>query len=1084
MEQLSVGGGKAPAMTRRRDQIAMGGDASGSETEDRASNVGSVSASSDGNEAGGLSTPGGSGGLSGDDDDDFSGLAGADIAIAGAYGVGSRLARRPPMGDTGDPAAGSTTVSPTRTRKPPPDDGDDRGARAGSRVGAGNLFTGSATLPPRHPGVGGDDDAAAGMATFSGRARGHPLMPPPPLLPRVADVDPQSPPRPPTSFDQKYGAGPGGASSTPANGGEGSGGQSDAADGQLGQLEGGRAESGRKQPPPLIPSTPLFDFAPDQASTGGAALLCEASGEIIPGLPAKTGTGHPVMPIHPKLTTEPAVLPGLEPLVPVPEDLVSRMLLHDAERMANPHTVMNRVVYDAIDPNPAAVKRAASAGSSGGEGGEGPRPDSPAAFAAHIGPPPPMSVEEQIKALSKPLTPYYDMQSENDTTLVFESRMESGNLRRAIQVYPHEYDLILRPDINTRGHTQWFYFSVSNTRRNIPYKLNVINLVKGDSLYLEGMQPLVFSEKESAASGTGWTRTGENICYYQNNIKRRNGQYYYTATFTLRFDHNHDTAHVAYCYPYTYTDLQRYLKALEDDPQRRQRFRRRPLCQTLAGNTCDLLTITTFDSDPEALRGRRGVVLSARVHPGESNSSWMMKGAIDFLTGNSLDAKILRDNFVFKVVPMLNPDGVINGNYRCSLAGVDLNRVWSEPNRKIHPTIYHTKQMIRRLMEDRETLLFCDMHGHSRKKNIFMYGCENKRARSLPIYDREGYNPLVVQGRLQEKVFPKILSENYPEAFSFQECNFKVQRSKESTARVVVWRELGLANSFTLEASFAGPSEGAHQGAHFSIAHLEGMGRATCEAILDYCDPTQSKVAVVYRELEASFPARDRMVGGTGILQGAPGFEDDESLAAGPGRERGAVETTLSGMAGVGTGGGVGSTSSLARTGSGVSAGGRAAGGAAGGSAAGGSGPGSRASSRGGDEYSDGDAGGDAALMADDSDSDDDSDEPVKSRGGTGARTKAAQSKKPSSSSNGGVKPKAGIAAAAKAAAAGSKGSSAGGGGSGSGGARGRGTAGGSSWGKVSGGATGAAVKALAGAGAGRRGKENPTSMRRKAKVK
>jgi hypothetical protein len=76
----------------------------------------------------------------------------------------------------------------------------------------------------------------------------------------------------------------------------------------------------------------------------------------------------------------------------------------------------------------------------------------------------------------------------------------------------------------------------------------------------------------------------------------------------------------------------------------------------------------------------------------------MMKGAIDFLTGNSLDAKILRDNFVFKVVPMLNPDGVVNGNYRCSLAGVDLNRVWNDPNKKIHPTIFHTKQMIRRLM--------------------------------------------------------------------------------------------------------------------------------------------------------------------------------------------------------------------------------------------------------------------------------------------------------------------------------------------------------------------------------------------------
>jgi len=52
----------------------------------------------------------------------------------------------------------------------------------------------------------------------------------------------------------------------------------------------------------------------------------------------------------------------------------------------------------------------------------------------------------------------------------------------------------------------------------------------------------------------------------------------------------------------------------------------------------------------------------------------MMKGIIDYLTGPTLNAKILRDNFVFKIIPMLNPDGVIIGNTRCSLAGVDLNR--------------------------------------------------------------------------------------------------------------------------------------------------------------------------------------------------------------------------------------------------------------------------------------------------------------------------------------------------------------------------------------------------------------------------
>lgn len=66
---------------------------------------------------------------------------------------------------------------------------------------------------------------------------------------------------------------------------------------------------------------------------------------------------------------------------------------------------------------------------------------------------------------------------------------------------------------------------------------------------------------------------------------------------------------------------------------------------------------------------KKGVFISARVHPGESNASWMMKGVIDFLTSPSPEAKALREHFVFRIVPILNPDGVINGNYRCSLSG-------------------------------------------------------------------------------------------------------------------------------------------------------------------------------------------------------------------------------------------------------------------------------------------------------------------------------------------------------------------------------------------------------------------------------
>lgn len=34
---------------------------------------------------------------------------------------------------------------------------------------------------------------------------------------------------------------------------------------------------------------------------------------------------------------------------------------------------------------------------------------------------------------------------------------------------------------------------------------------------------------------------------------------------------------------------------------------------------------------------------------------------------------------IFKIVPMLNPDGVVLGNYRTGIAGRDLNRVFANP---------------------------------------------------------------------------------------------------------------------------------------------------------------------------------------------------------------------------------------------------------------------------------------------------------------------------------------------------------------------------------------------------------------------
>ena len=47
--------------------------------------------------------------------------------------------------------------------------------------------------------------------------------------------------------------------------------------------------------------------------------------------------------------------------------------------------------------------------------------------------------------------------------------------------------------------------------------------------------------------------------------------------------------------------------------------------------------------------------------------------------------------------------------------------------------------------------------------------------------------------------------------FNLQSCSFKVEKSKETTARVVVWRELGVKRSYTMESTYCGADQGLYK---------------------------------------------------------------------------------------------------------------------------------------------------------------------------------------------------------------------------------------------------------------------------------
>ncbi|XP_071120376.1 cytosolic carboxypeptidase 2-like isoform X6 [Mytilus edulis] len=430
-----------------------------------------------------------------------------------------------------------------------------------------------------------------------------------------------------------------------------------------------------------------------------------------------------------------------------------------------------------------------------------------------------------------------NLKSPEDKTLLFDSRFESGNLARAVQTSETDYECWLRYDLYTTKNTQWFYFRVANTRPNVTYRFTIVNFMKPDSLYNYGMRPLMYSEKNAQGKKIGWIRCGAEIKYYKNNLKYQSGRGekpFYSLTWTVQFPNSHDTVYFAHCFPYTYTDLQDYLLDCSNDPIKSKICKQRVLCRTLAGNLVYVLTITSPSQAPEDIKHKKAVVITSRVHPGECNASWMMKGFLDYLTGNSADAKLLRDTFIFKIVPMLNPDGVIVGNYRCSLAGRDLNRNYKTVLKDAYPSVWHTKNMIRRLLQEREIIVYCDLHGHSRKQNVFIYGCENR------------YSP---DKRLKERVFPSMLNKNAPDKFHFESCKFKVQKSKDGTGRIVMWN-MGILNSYTMEATFCGSTMGKMKGYHFSMSDYESLGFHFCDTLLDYCDPDKTKVGNVMLELE------------------------------------------------------------------------------------------------------------------------------------------------------------------------------------------------------------------------------------------
>ena len=323
------------------------------------------------------------------------------------------------------------------------------------------------------------------------------------------------------------------------------------------------------------------------------------------------------------------------------------------------------------------------------------------------------------------------------------------------------------------------------------------------SFYQRGMLPVTFSLTSHRRTGNGWSRRGHSISYSSSPVLELGPEKkssYYGLSWEMRFDWEDDYVMVSSGLPYSYTRLIQQVRSVQEKCKTSGvTFSMGSVAHSLSNNQVPYLTLTkdhehTLENvevgldKPAQVRAKPVVFVMARQHPGETHSSFLMGEMLNELASGSTLSRTLLEHYEFHLVPMVNVDGVIYGNFRCDLAGFDLNRVWKHPIRELHPQVFAIKEQLAGLRATGRPIAAClDLHSHSKLANVFSYCCKTDEVES--------------------RLFSYMLSRRDP-LFHFPSCTFGLSRDKLTTGRAVLFHTARHHHVITIEISAMGGQKG------------------------------------------------------------------------------------------------------------------------------------------------------------------------------------------------------------------------------------------------------------------------------------
>ncbi len=410
--------------------------------------------------------------------------------------------------------------------------------------------------------------------------------------------------------------------------------------------------------------------------------------------------------------------------------------------------------------------------------------------------------------------------------VIFSSMFDNGNLGRVEKINNNnstqlEYKIWSASDnmgeVFQSKHTAWFHFVVSGLPQGTLLKIQIGNSSYKTGLYKHDMRPVY----KSNTTNQKWVRLRTPL----HPVKEPGN-----ANPHLCFEHyvelSGDKLYFAFTYPYTYAMVQNDCLLFDNhvnimDDKESLYCTRELLINTPDNLRVDLLTISSVDGAsadhedllpdlfpdtnditkrPYIFPDKEIVFVSARVHPGEVPAQHTLKGIINFLLDkNDLIAKELRKRYVFKIIPILNPDGVYRGHYRMDQFGQNLNRYYLEPELQKQPSIYAAKKLLHLYASKYQKLSFyLDLHAHASKRGCFIYG---------NVLDR-------IEAQVQNQLFCKLIALNSAH-FDYNGCLFSKEHmsridpgdqakglTAEGCGRVSTYLDYGLVHSYTLECNY------------------------------------------------------------------------------------------------------------------------------------------------------------------------------------------------------------------------------------------------------------------------------------------